>query len=155
MRLRKRLSDELTARLALTLPQALETVWDTNQIAVVVEAVKFTPTGGGSDGWDRRAEINGVMRAELRGDDIDALTVEPLIASLVSVPVFLNLEPDTPEGSLSEKARFVLQEWRDTIRDTQVVSALRFSVEGEIAARVAPDPLPQHVTIADHRRAPE
>ncbi|AUQ62336.1 hypothetical protein [Phaeobacter inhibens] len=140
MRLRTRLSEELKARLIATLPEAVETVWDHVAVVVMVEQLKFTSAGGLEGDWERRTQFEGVVRAELRADAIDSLEVEPLITNLVADPVFLNFEPEPePEvDQISEKARIVLAEWRDTIRDQDVASALRFTVTGTIAAYHGP-----------------
>lgn len=143
MRLRTRLSEELKARLIRSLPEAVETVWDAVAVVVMVEQLKFTSAGGLEEDWERRTTFEGVLRAELRADAIDGLEVEPLIADLVADPVFLPFDPETPEGQLSEKARAVLAEWRDTIRDQDVASALRFNVTGTIAAYAGPAARPE------------
>lgn len=142
MRLRTRLSEELKARLIATLPEAVETVWDHVSVVVMVEQLKFTSAGGMEDDWERRTQFEGVVRAELRADAIDSLEVEPLIANLVADPVFLGFDADEI-GQLSEKARIVLAEWRDTIRDQDVASALRFTVTGTIAAYHGPAVRPE------------
>ncbi len=142
MRLRSRFASEMHARLASTLPEALATAWDGQAVVVAVEQIKFTPAGGIEGDWARKATLTGVVRAELRAGEVDALEVEPLIADLVAAPVHLAFDPDTPMGSFSEKARFVLTDWRDVIRETQVVSALRFTVEATIAAHAGPGARP-------------
>ena len=50
------------------------------------------------------------MRAELRADGIDDLTVEPLIASLVDAPVVLPADLETPEGGASPAEDLTLPE---------------------------------------------
>lgn len=143
MRLRTRLSEELKARLIATLPEAVETVWDTQAVVVMVEQLKFTSAGGLEGDWERRTQFEGVVRAELRADGIDSLEVEPLITNLVAKPVFLDFEADPEIDQISEKARIVLAEWRDTIRDQDVASALRFTVTGTIAAYHGPAVRPE------------
>jgi hypothetical protein len=145
MRLRTRLSEELKARLTLLLPEAVETVWDHAAVVVVIEQLKFKSTGGLDDGWELSTKFEGVVRAELRANAIDALSVEPLIANLVVSPVFLGFAADADVGQLSERARIVLADWRDTIRDQDVASALRFSVSGLIAAYAGQSPRPEIV----------
>lgn len=139
MRLRTRLSDELKERLIGTLPSAVETVWDTVAVVVAIEQLKFTSAGGfeGTQGeWGRKAEIEGIVRAELRADAIDSLEVEPLISNLVGDTVFLDFDDATEIGALTERARIILADWRDTIRDQNVVSAMRFTVSGTLAERL-------------------
>jgi len=143
MRLRTRLSEELKARLIATLPEAVETVWDHVAVVVMVEQLKFTSAGGLEGDWERRTQFDGVVRAELRADAIDSLEVEPLITNLVADPVFLDFEAEPEVDQISEKARIVLAEWRDTIRDQDVASALRFNVTGTIAAYHGPAVRPQ------------
>jgi hypothetical protein len=145
MRLRTRLSEELKARLTVLLPEAMETAWDNAAVLVVIEQLKFTPTGGIDNGWELSTKFEGVVRAELRANAIDALEVEPLIANLVAKPVFLNFVADADVGQLSERARIVLADWRDTIRDQDVASALRFTVSGLIAAYAGPVDRPEIV----------
>lgn len=143
MRLRTRLSEELKARLIATLPEAVETVWDHVAVVVMVEQLKFTSAGGLEGDWERRTQFEGVVRAELRADGIDSLEVEPLITNLVADPVFLDFEAEPEVDQISEKARIVLAEWRDTIRDQDVASALRFTVTGTIATYDGPAVRPQ------------
>lgn len=143
MRLRTRLSEELKARLIATLPEAVVTVWDHVAVVVMVEQLKFTSAGGLEGDWERRTQFDGVVRAELRADAIDSLEVEPLITNLVADPVFLDFEAEPEIDQISEKARIVLAEWRDTIRDQDVASALRFTVTGTIAAYHGPAVRPQ------------
>lgn len=145
MRLRTRLSEELKARLADLLPEAMETAWDNSAVLVVIEQLKFTSTGGLDNGWELSTKFEGVVRAELRANAIDALEVEPLIANLVADPVFLDFVADADVGQLSERARIVLADWRDTIRDQDVASALRFTVSGLIAAYAGPVARPEIV----------
>ena len=138
MRLRTRFAAEMQSRLIASLPEVVETVWDAQAVVVAVEQIKFTSAGGIEGDWERKATLTGVVRAELRADEIDALEVEPLIANLVAAPVHFGFDAETPLGNLSEKARFVLADWRDVIRDTQVASALRFTVEATIATHAGP-----------------
>ena len=138
MRLRTRFAAEMHSRLLASLPEAVETAWDVQAVVVAVEQIKFTSAGGIEGNWERKATLSGIVRAELRADEIDALEVEPLIANLVAAPIHLAFNPETPLGSLSEKARFVLADWRDVIRDTQVASSLRFTVEATIARHAGP-----------------
>ena len=143
MRLRTRLSEELKARLTVLLPEAVETAWDHTAVVVVVEQLKFTSTGGLDKDWALSTKFEGVVRAELRANGIDSLEVEPLIADLVAKPIFLDFDADAAVGQISERARIVLAEWRDTIRDQDVASALRFTVSGLLAAYAGPSPRPQ------------
>ncbi|MFV0410239.1 MAG: hypothetical protein ACK5LJ_11260 [Paracoccus sp. (in: a-proteobacteria)] len=143
MRLRARFAAEMKSRLTASLPEALETVWDHQAVVVAVEQIKFTSAGGVEGDWGRKATLAGVVRAELRADEIDALEVEPLIADLLARPVHLPFDTALPAGHLSEKARFVLADWRDVIRDTQIASALRFTVEATIAAHLGPHARPE------------
>ncbi len=138
MRLRTRFQSVLTARLATSLPEATATAWDHAACVVAIEQLTFKSAGGFDDDWERKTEIKGVMRAELRANRIDDLNIEPLISGLISAPVFLSYDPDCPEDTLSETARFTLLDCRDVMRDTQVVTALRFDVSGTLALRHAP-----------------
>lgn len=141
MRLRTRFADEIRSRMTALLPEAMATVWDVQSVVVAVEQIKFTSAGGLEGEWLRKASLSGVAVAELRADEIDTLEVEPLIASLVTDPPHLVYEAG-PVGQFSERARFVLADWRDVIRDSQVASALRFSVEATISEFVGPGWLP-------------
>ncbi len=147
MRLRTRFAAEMQSRLIASLPEAVETVWDGQAVVVAVEQIKFTPAGGIEGEWERKAVLSGVVRAEIIADNVDTLEVEPLIADLVATPAVLGYVAETPLGHLSEKARFVLADWRDAIRDTQVISALRFTAEATIAEHIDPGAMPQTVTI--------
>ena len=138
MRLRHRLQDDLRARLALHLPDAMATAWDHQAVLVAIEKLDFKPAGGWRDGWAWLTAFTGVVRAELRGDDVDALPVEALIADLIRNPVTLLPENVAP-GEMTEAGRADLVELRDTLRDMDVVSGLRFAVQGHILGR-ATDP---------------
>lgn len=139
MRLRHRLQDELRRRLALHLPDALATVWDHQAVVVAVERLTFKPAGGWCGDWAYLTAFSGAVHAELRGNDVDELPVEPLLSDLIADPILLLPVSGTPTGATTETARAVLIEMRDVVRDQHVVSALRFEVEGHILGR-APDP---------------
>jgi len=143
MRLRTRLSTELKARLMVSLPEAIATVWDHAAVLVVIEQLKFTPAGGVMNDWALLTQFEGIVRAELRADGLDSFVVEPLIANLVADPVFLDFDPTVQVDQLSERARAVLVDWRDTVRDQHVASALRFTVSGTLAAYAGPFNRPQ------------
>jgi hypothetical protein len=155
MRLRTRLSEELKARLTLLLPEAVETVWDHAAVVVAIEQLKFTSTGGLDGDWALSTKFEGVVRAELRANAIDALEVEPLIANLVAKPIFLDFVADADVDQLSERARIVLADWRDTIRDQDVASTLRFTVSGLIASYAGPVDRPEIVMSAAPATGPD
>jgi len=142
MRLRTRFADEIKTRLLALLPEAVATVWDAQVVVVAVEKIGFTSAGGLEGEWERNAELDGVVRVELRADKIDVHEVEPLIADLLARTVFLDFAADAALGEMSEKARFELSEWRDTLRDTQLVSALRFKVTATLATYAGPGTRP-------------
>lgn len=140
MRLRQRLADELKQRLLAHLPEALETVWDQAQVLCVIEQLRFTPESGHKSDWQQTAEFSGTVRAEIHADGIDQLGVEPLIGNLLTDPPMLLPDDDTAEDALSEQARCVLTEWRDSVREMQVISALRLEVSGSLMRKAtAPD----------------
>ena len=155
MRLRKRLSDQLKARLLATLPQAVETVWDHVAVVVAVEQITFTSAGGHEGDWERATEFKGLVMAELRADAIDSLEVEPLIADLVAKRIFLEFPQDAESGMIAEKARVTLADWRDVIRDQDVASKLRFNVEGVIARKDTPAMRPEFMMGAAPEIGPE
>lgn len=135
MNLRTRFSAEITNRLRLLLPQAIESAWEVDAVVVAIEQIKFVSTGGYDGGWARLVTMSGVLRVELRSDGIDELALEPLIASLVAAPVRMDFDEVVEVGAMSERARLTLIEVRDTIRDMDVASTLRFNVEGILARR--------------------
>ena len=135
MNLRTRFSAEITNRLRLLLPQAIESAWEVDAVVVAIEQIKFVSTGGYDGGWARLVTMSGVLRVELRSDGIDELALEPLIASLVAAPVRMDFDEVVEVGAMSERARLTLIEVRDTIRDMDVASTLRFNVEGILALR--------------------
>lgn len=108
-------------------------------MVVVIEKMDFKPAGGWKGDWAYLTAFTGIVRAELRGDDVDALPVELLISDLIRDPVTLLPGADIPIGGTTEAARAVLIEMRDTLRDQDVVSGLRFNVQGHILGH-APDP---------------
>lgn len=142
MRLRSRFEQILSDRVAQYLPAALETVWDKTGVVAAIESLKFSPNSGSitdkKAGFDVEflANVNGVVRVEIRMDEIGALVIEPLLASLVGDSVFVPLDPEVAEGGITEKARLTLIDLRDAIRETQVVSVLRFTVDGVIMRRL-------------------
>lgn len=139
MRLRTRFIDALTLRLAHCLPEAMASVWGDVAPVAAIEQLTFKSTGGIdrelADDFALIANFSGFLRLELRGNSIDELVMEPLISDVITGDVFLQFE-DVEPLALTEKARFLLVELRDMVRDTQVVSSIRFSVEGVIARRV-------------------
>lgn len=139
MRLRTRLQSELHRRLALHLPAALATAWDHQAVVVVVERLTFKPAGGWRGDWAYLTAFEGVVLAELRGNNADDLPVEPLLSDLIADPILLLPDPATPTGSMTETVRAVLIEMRDVLRDQDVVSALRFQISGNMLGR-SPDP---------------
>lgn len=138
MRLRARLQQELAARMAVFLPEAMATAWDHSAVVIAIEQLTFKPAGGIVEPWRSLSSFEGIMRAELRADTADGLPVEPLISDLVTAPLFISEDPATAIGALTESARAVLIEMRDTLRDQQVISGLRFKVTGLIVRREAP-----------------
>lgn len=139
MRLRSRFSDKIQRRLEAHLPDALRTAWGGRAVVANADQLKFKSTGGvETEDWERVAQITGLMRLELRSDGIDAQVVEVLIANLVSHPVRIEFDPATPVDGVSEKARFILADWRDIVRDTQVVTLVRFNVDCTLARRLSP-----------------
>lgn len=147
MQLRTRFSAEIIKRLRVLLPQAIEAVWDVDAVVVAIEQIKFVSTGGHDGSWARLVTMSGVLRVELRSDGIDELALEPLIASLVAAPVRMNFDEAVEVGALSERARLTLIEVRDTIRDMDIASTLRFNVEGVLARRDPAGELPLVLTI--------
>ena len=138
MRLRRRLTEDLKRRLTAHLPDALETVWTAADVVVAIESLKIASDGGDDgDGWGIVARIGGTLRAEIRADAIDALALEPLIADLAENPLLLPPDPATRPGDLSETVRATLIEVRDTVRDRDVTSALRFEAAGRIVRALA------------------
>jgi hypothetical protein len=141
MRLRSRFEETVKERVGQFLPDALETVWDQIGVTAAIEGIKFQSVGGIVQGekdeadWEYQAHFSGVLVVELRADGIDDLVMEPLLADLVTNPVFVPLDTMTDIDAVSEKVRGVLTELRDALRATQVVSALRFAVTGSIMRR--------------------
>lgn len=151
MRLRQRLQNELAVRLRAHLPEAVATIWDHQSVVIAIEKLEYQSTGGARNCWAHLTQFTGVVRAELRGDGIDDLSIEALIADLVCQPLFVSGDATIPDGAISETARAVLMESRDTIRDTQVATQLRFDVAGHILRREN-DPARPSLMISD---APE
>lgn len=143
MRLRSRLQNELKARLAATLPEAVTSTWDHDPVVVLIEQLKFKSAGGLRNDWAFSASFDGIARAELLASGIDDLIVEPLISDLVTEPIHLTFTPDAVPGQSSENARFILIDWRDVVREMQVASALRFQVSGDLGIYAGPNARPQ------------
>lgn len=141
MRLRTRFEELMKERVAEYLPAAVATVWDAIGLVAAIETIKFEPVGGVQTDdtgveWNVQASLSGVIWVEMRADAIDALVVEPLVANLVSCPAFVSVDPAAADGEMTEQARCTLIEMRDAVRDTQIVSKLRFSVQGFIMERI-------------------
>lgn len=146
MRVRTRFGDLIKARCAQLLPEALATVWDKADVVCAIESLKFMPGVGHVDpDWALEAQFEGVLRVELHANGIDTLLFEPLLASLIAEPPILRPNADAEAGDMSERARAILIELRDTVRDREVVTALRFTLNGDIITRdpepVAPEAL--------------
>ena len=139
MRLRTRFETEIKARFSATLPMALETVWDSTGVVVVIESLQFQSDGFVKNQWEHLVHVTGFLRVELRVEGIDTLDVEPLITNLVGDPIVLVPALDPVAGDISENVRATLVEWKDTVRETRLVSALRFEIEGKLL-RYDPDP---------------
>lgn len=144
MRLRTQLQDVLKTRIQAVFPDLLQTVWDHSALVLVIEELHFSAASGPIEGedWVREASVDGVVRIELRADNIDSHEFEPLIPDLVKNPVFVTLPgitdaPPMPD-EICTKARLTLMEWRDAIRDTDVVAALRFELAGTLC-KYSPD----------------
>ena len=103
MRLRTRISEELAARLADKLPNAMETVWDTSAVLVMVENLSFKPASGFEGDWMHRVSFEGMIRTELKADQSDDLGDGLLIASLLTEPLIVAL-PDIsdPEPEIDD-----------------------------------------------------
>ncbi len=146
MRLRSRIVDALKLRLAACLPEATASVWGEVAPVVAIEQLTIKSTGGierdGGNDFSLTATFTGFARVELHGAAIDALVLEPLLSDLAERNLFLPFEAVDPD-QLTEKARLVLTELRDTVREAQVVSALRFSLTGALARRVSGQPRPE------------
>ncbi|MDO5643966.1 MAG: hypothetical protein Q4G26_16450 [Paracoccus sp. (in: a-proteobacteria)] len=147
MNLRIRLQAELSRRLSAHLPQAMATVWDHASVVIVIEQLTYKPAGGSRGDWAFLTAFSGIVRAELRADEIDALPVEALICDLVRDPIQLLPDPETAPGGLTEAARIILAETRDHLRDTDVATGLRFSVEGHIMGRARAPDIPNAVML--------
>ena len=144
MRLRARFAEHIKARLDERMPEALATVWDSAQVVCVIESLKFTGAGGYLDpDWRRELDFEGVLRVELHADGIDTLVFEPLLADLIETPPVIRPDEATEAGRISEKARAVLIELRDAVREREVVTALRFGLKGCIVTRDPPPMAPE------------
>lgn len=140
MRLRQRLQDQFHDRMRAHLPDAMVTAWDAATVVLAVEQLLLNSDGSAKVGWHAVAGFTGIAQAELRGDDIDSLAAEALIGSLITSPLTLVVDDALGEGCISEAARAVLFEMRDTVRDSQIVTLLRFRLSGQLMRR-AYDPV--------------
>lgn len=145
MRLRTRIVDAMTEKMDMHLPEARASVWGAMPPVVMFEQLAFKSTGGvvkdGGADFQLIADISGFVRVELRGDEVDRLAIEPMIASLVEGNLIFRFQ-HVEFRAVSERARMRLLELRDTVRETQVVTALRFAIEGELARRAEAAPRP-------------
>lgn len=144
MHLRSKIAEQIKARLALNLPEVMQTAWDVEAVLVMIESLSFMPASGFKDDWKSCASFDGVVRTELRADKIDDLEAEMLIASLLTEPLFVSLplpegESEIDEGAHHVKARLTLIDWRDALRDQDLVASLRFKTTGTLFA-YSPDP---------------
>ena len=81
-----------------------------------------------------REVVATVVRAELRADRVDDLELEPLIADLIVSPLFIAA---VDGQAVTECARAILFEVRDTLHDGGVATALRFNLSGHILRQAA------------------
>lgn len=71
MHLRRRISDQLNARVLAAMPEAAATVWDKAGIVVIIEQASFKPAGGFVLGtFERLFSVDATVRAELQTDDL-------------------------------------------------------------------------------------
>lgn len=134
MKLRALIAEQVKDRLSATVPEVMETVWDTDAILVMVEGLSFKPASGYEGDWERRATFEGMIRVELRSDMIDDLKAEALIAQMATNPIIVSLPINAEPGTLHSLARLTLSEWRDSVRDQFVVGALRLKIGGTICS---------------------
>lgn len=139
MQLREKVKAEIETRLGEFLPQALETTWDVDAVLVMIESIAFKPESGFKGDWQFHTNLQGVIRAELKSDHVDDLNAQRLIASLAKIPLFVSFPESAEAGAHEVKARLVLLDWRDALRNQMIVSALRFEVKGTLG-EFSPDP---------------
>lgn len=148
MHLRRRISDQINARIMAILPQAAATAWDHWRVTVVIEEAKFTPAGGiVKDGFERLFSVQGTVRTEIQTDDLDQVDLgEELVASFLNQPILLVPE-DVVIGAISETAMIRLSSMRLSGRDASIVLSLTLSVSGEALRRVGVGIVPHDVAV--------
>lgn len=138
MRLRTQIQESLQAIVSAEFPGLVETIWGGETLVVAIEQMQFAPASGFEGDWERKSTVMGTVRTELHTDKLDAYEFEPLIPALVKGPVTIRLpgldERQPDKGEVWGAGRLTFVEWRDAIRDTDVVAALRFQMDAVLYA---------------------
>lgn len=135
MKLRTQIAAALHARLVDLTPEAVQSAWGIVDTTVALEELTFVSDGGDAKGWLSGASFTGVVRSELKSDQIDDLDLSPLIVSLAQAPLMILRDEQVPVGDIGIACRATLHQSRDVLRATHVVTALRFKVQGTIWTR--------------------
>ena len=149
MQLRARIIDAVKERLEKNLPEALASTWDIDPVNLAFEELRFVHTNAAQDHteqnyWRHCGEFNGTARLHLIADDIDHLALTGLIVSLLQTPLYIKVKDDGPIGTITEDARLILQDLRDSFSDTATITALRFSLSGGFYERIEPVDRPDY-----------
>ena len=116
MNLRKKLADSLQLRLQATVPDMLDSAWDSTGLAVLIESLKFNPSSAD------QVDFSGTARAMLRLDHVDDYPIDKLVFGLVKAPLHINAP--------NAKCRGVLVELRDSVDEVDINTSLRFEIDG-------------------------
>ncbi len=164
MHLRRRISDEINARVLAALPDAMTTVWDTAGVVVLIEQAKFQSAGGfttkyapGVDprspssmrptGFERLFKVDATVRAEVQTDDLAQLDLgDELITSLLVNPIHLPTQ-DVAVGAISEFAQVRLTDARVIQRDARLVMSLTLTAAAEVVRYHGPGVVPDVVDV--------
>lgn len=137
MRLRDRISQQLISRLDTHVPLPTGSDWAPANLLCVLEQLTISEATGIQDDWQQAAAFHGCLCTQLLASGASDLAMEPLLASLLAEPLQLAPAAGTPAGDLSETARAVLSEYRETLDQGQLTPVLSFQVSGCVVRKLA------------------
>lgn len=148
MHLRRRVSNQLNARVAALQPALAATAWDATGVVVVIEQAKFHPAGGIlPGGFERLFAVSATVRAELQTDDLASVDLgEELVASLLRNPIFLATET-VDLNEITETAAVRLTDLRVIPREGRLILSLTLGAEAEVLRWIGPGVVPQEVIV--------
>lgn len=141
MDLHSRLKDILFERAQLHMATGVEALWEKEHIALFFEELTPKPCSGfeGVTGiWARQISLTGTALVSLHHKSFTDFKAEELVISLVTDPLVLTLDLDTPLGELTHRCRAQFKTQRHTYQDRGLITSLRFDLSADYLRRVEP-----------------